>query len=191
MDIYSRSQQVNQTQLHKHAEAQMSRSEYESFISNMEYHNLCTTIRPPRSVGRLLGLNHSFCLESPLPDQDISKTMSRARRDGRLKNYLGIHGEDLPPRTFNRELYIASKWEPGEEYRCPEVEARLNAFEQRLISLDEQNQQQRPRTNIASRQRRVLNHLMKNDELMTLKTDKGLGIALIERSIYNQRLWIE
>ena len=54
-------------------------------IANMRFHNLCTELKVPPKMGRLLGLNLPLCLESPLPDQDIAKTMKMLRRDVQLK----------------------------------------------------------------------------------------------------------
>ena len=51
--------------------------EYNSMLTNMKFHNLCTELKTPPKMGRLLGLNLPFCLESSLSDQYIAKTMKK------------------------------------------------------------------------------------------------------------------
>ena len=76
---------------------QMPQSEYNSMLTNMKFHNLCTELKATPKIGRLLGLNLSFCLESPLPDQDIAKTMKRLRRDVCLSKNMATPKCGQPP----------------------------------------------------------------------------------------------
>ncbi|MFN9979118.1 MAG: hypothetical protein ACK53Y_04355, partial [bacterium] len=42
--------------------------------TNLSYHNLCTTEKPPPGTRDLLGLNLKYCLASATTDKDINKT---------------------------------------------------------------------------------------------------------------------
>ena len=49
-------------------------------ITNMKFQNLCTEIKTPPKIGRLLKSNLPFCLEYPLLDQNIAKIMENIEK---------------------------------------------------------------------------------------------------------------
>ena len=83
--------------------------DYQSMLRNMRFHNLCTYRKAPPGAAKLLGLNLSFCLQTPRPNQDIDKTMERLRADVRQKAFFC---DLLDEGNFNPKTYIPSKWNP-------------------------------------------------------------------------------
>ena len=152
-------------------------------LTNMKFHNICTELKTPPKFGRLLRLNLPFCLESPLPDEDIAKTMKRLRGDVVLKIWLHQNADNIPPTEYNPQL--PSECEPGPEHYSKEVESRIDAFEQKLLSINNACRLQKPRSNTSYQQRHLMNFLKRNPDHMAIATDKGLGAALI--TIYNNK----
>ena len=67
----------------------------------------------------------------------------------------------------------------------------MDAFEQKLLSVNNACQLQKPRSNMSYQQHRLMNFLKRNPDYMAIATDKGLGAALIERTTYDNKLWSE
>ena len=167
----------------------MIKQEYDSIITKIKFHNLCYELKAPQKIGRLLGLNLPFCLESPLPIK-IQENNEKIEKICPPQTMAMQNAEDLPPREYNPNLYIPSEWEPDAIHPCQKVECKLDVFEQKLISLNNTHQLQRPRSNISSRQQDLMNFCKQNDDYMAVSTDKSLGAALIERHIYNKTIMV-
>ena len=130
----------------------MSKLEYQNLMKNMTFHDLTTFRKPPRGVGKLLGLSLSFCLQTPLPNQDIDSMMARLRRDVRRKVYFsGRPKEDEnDDSNYNPKIYIPSTWQAPDASK--EVEERMNMFDKKICKLQAQSMQQRKVFNLTRRQ---------------------------------------
>ena len=69
----------------------------------------------------------------------------------------------------------------------------MDALELKTLSTDDACQLQKPRSNISSQQRHLVNFLKRTPDYMVIATDtdKVLGAVLIERVAYNKKLWSE
>ncbi|MGL5935090.1 MAG: hypothetical protein ACRCZI_05660, partial [Cetobacterium sp.] len=151
------------------------------------FHNLCEEKRPPEGVDKLLGNGLKFCIEKPLPKPNIEQTMGRLRNDIRRKVYWSKHPpmEDTTD-TYNKKLYIPSKWNP--EHAPKAVEAGLEDFSSSLKRKVQDNLIQRRRChNLSTRSRKLLQMMEHNEDFIILPSDKNLGPAIMERKTYKRR----
>jgi len=148
-------------------------------------HNLCTQLTPPPGIEELLWNGLKFCLEQPLPKPRLFETMQRLSKDIRLKYYwrnAPTEDED----DYNPKLYINSDWEPPAA--SPLLETALLQFQNTLQTQLRANfSQQRRRHNLLPSSRRLLQDLKASPHFIILPTDKNLGPAILERSVYKQR----
>ena len=153
--------------------------------SHTTYHNLCTVLTPPPGIEQLLWNGLKFCLQQPLPKPRFFDTMARLTRDIRLKHHWG----DTPPDDadgFNPKLYIRSDWNPPNA--SEPIETALQQFEaaiQQQLHLNRSHQSRRH--NLLPSGRRLIKSLKGNTDFIILPTDKNLGPAILERSLYKRR----
>ena len=151
------------------------------------YHNLCTIKTPPPGVDQLLWNGLKFCVEKPIPKPSLDQTFDRLQDDIRRKYFwLSQSTGRNDDSGYEKKLYIRSDWTPEEA--SPILEAALEQFRTQISSLTTQNlQQQKRRHNIPAGPRKLLKTLSDSPDFIVLPTDKNLGPAILERSIYKTR----
>jgi len=160
--------------------------------SNLTFHNLCKDTKLPIGAKALLGLNLKFCLANNSINQDISKTLRKMAYSIRTKCQLDNMGISDNP-NFEKQIYAKNKnWNPGPapviiEEKLEEFEKALNEEKRKLIL----KHSGRNLSNLTSSQRQVL-HLLKHNKHLTIKpTDKNLGPAVMETTVYTRQMLSE
>lgn len=155
------------------------------------FHNLCTTLSPPEGIEQLLWNGLKFCIEKPLPKPPLERTMERLTYDIRLKYFRKNDLDDDDNDAYNPKLYLKnSGWTPPKA--SPAIEKALKSFRQQIHQEVLSNLQSHDRKhNIPPKARLLLQHLRDNRDFIVLPTDKNLGPAILERSIYKQRCLID
>jgi hypothetical protein len=149
------------------------------------YHNLCTSKDPPPGVDKLLWNGLKFCLQKPLPKPNIDSTCLRLTEDVRRKHFWSTHG-DGDNSDYNPKLYIRSQWTAPEA--PPPLELALQNFQTALHQQTRDNLSAQPRQhNLPASHRKLLQELSNNKDFTITATDKNLGPAILERSVYKQR----
>ena len=149
------------------------------------YHNLCTSKDPPPGVDKLLWNGLKFCLQKPLPKPNIDSTCLRLTEDVRRKHYWSTHG-DGDNSDYNPKLYIRSQW-TAPEAPAP-LELALQNFQTALHQQTRDNLSAQPRQhNLPASHQKLLQELSNNKDFTITATDKNLGPAILERSVYKQR----
>jgi hypothetical protein len=154
---------------------------------NLAYHNLCTIKQPPLNTDQLLGLNLKYCIAAPTPKPDLSHTVPRLEKSVRTQNML-------IERKVKSQHFIQQLFKQNHFYSPPlatdELEYKLTKFEEKLEAAAEAL----PKTcqsNLTPTQQKVLNSLKNNPDYIILPTDKNLGPAIMNRSVYKERVLTE
>ena len=154
--------------------------------SHTAYHNLCTIIPPPPGTGDLLWNGLKFCIEPPLPKPKLHTTLARLTKDIRLKCHFpqDPNSPDCP--EYNPKLYIRSTWDPP---RAPKpIEDALQSLHQTLHQKTHTNSLHCHRKhNLYASNRLLMRTLKTSTKHIVLPTDKNLGPAILERSVYIKR----
>ena len=153
--------------------------------TNMAFHDLTTTKKPPKNLRSLLGLSLKFI---PNPKYNIpwttyeNVTLPRFVHDFKIKAYIaGQQSEEDD--DYNPRMYVRSNWNPPEHlFPFPrELPRRIEAFTQ---DLRRQVRRQRCKSNLLPHQRRALRYLRNQHDFLIIQCDKNLGPAIIERHDY-------
>ena len=101
----------------------MTTYEYFTCLKNNTYHNLCTTIQPPKGLEKTLGLGLKFCVQEALPknEPDYQRFMGDVR-----KRYIFAGQDTSKMESCPKALILKSKWIPEEQ--SDELEIKLNNF---------------------------------------------------------------
>ena len=159
-------------------------------VTNMAFHNLCIKSKVPSNAKRLLGLGSKFCLENRMPKYDHVGTFSILSRTVRLKCYfeeltknriLNTDGDENVNNDFNPRLYVKSKINPP--LATFEVEDQLYKFRDLVTELHT-SLPKIPNYNIDKVQRQVLNSIRNDPNIITLNSDKNLGLVTMDRTEY-------
>ena len=158
--------------------------------TNLAFHDMTTTIKPPRNLRALLGLGMKFI---PTPRLSHSKaylsqtdtaTLPTFYRDLQLRIFFaGEENEDEESNEYNPRMYLKSKWTPPPWTITKTVEKRYAAFTTELESVFKK---QRGRNNLLPHQRDTLQWLQTQDDFAIINCDKNLGPAIIEKHRYCQ-----
>jgi hypothetical protein len=73
--------------------------------TNLSYHNLCITEKPPPGTRELLGLNLNYCLASATTDKDINKMVLQMAKSIRTFHYLQAN-PNLQNSEYIKQIYI-------------------------------------------------------------------------------------
>lgn len=152
---------------------------YFSRPSNLSFHDLCSTNKPPANIRSLLGLGLNFCIRRDRTAGAVTIDTTRFKRDIYTRTVFA-HTSREPPR-----LFIRSSWRPDVAEIPSELRVRVSHFCQHL-------QQQVCRRRLASPnllplQAATLYQLKNDPTFIVFSTDKNLGPAIIERRVYIQR----
>lgn len=149
----------------------------------MVFHDLTKNRECPSGCKQLLGLGTKFVITPLLttsPD-DIQKSLFRFERDIALKAHFAGEDEEESGDGRLSKLYIPSKWIPPERFQPLGLKQRLNAFRAAITPLFTAAKAQ---PNLSPPQIKMLREFNNDDRIITVNTDKGLGIARIERDQY-------
>ena len=150
------------------------------------YHNLCTINTPPPGTDQLLWNGLKFCVEQPLPKPQLDHTFDRLQDDIRRKYFWSTRNNCSDNSDYEKKLYIRSDWTPEEA--SPVLEEALQQFRTQICSKTTENlRRQRRQHNIPAGPRKLLKTLSDSPDFIILPTDKNLGPAILERSVYKTR----
>lgn len=169
----------------------MPAAHYFARPQNMSFHNLCVLATAPPGCGHLLGLTQKFCIERSRPPYNFQKSLLRFLRAIRLKRWI----QENPPQepepgdiTYIPKLYVPSTFQPpalndpndNTELAIHTMYGNLEQVARTLAS--------RPHhTNLTPSQHYLLRELSSDRRFVIVPTDKNLGPAIMDRSIYIER----
>ena len=158
----------------------MTGPEYFSRPQNMTFHDLCTELKAPEGIGVTLGIGLKFCIQDDHPKNTYLKSFARFQEDV-WKQYIFAGKESLCETP--KKIYVKSTWipDPVEEH----VESRISKFSRAILA--EHNflrQTGKKSSNLSIVQKSHLNLLRSNKDFVVLISDKNLGPAIMERSLY-------
>lgn len=150
----------------------------------MAFHDLTLPeSQPPPNLCSLLGLGMKFI---PNPSKTTAwshiktNTLRRLERDLKLKTFFA--GEEMDTnKSFNKQMYVKSKWCPPEWEFPKQLPWRLNTLELRFCDLFKRK---KGKPNLLPHQLRTLQNLQKQYEFIVILADKNLGPCVIELKRY-------
>ena len=146
------------------------------------FHNLCQRSKPPAGIERLLWLGLKFCIQKPVPKPDITKSFERFRRSVRITDVF----KDELGGDYNPKIFLPNEDYDPPECETPQIEEALQRFHNGLLELVNNHIPKRAH-NLSRQTRFLLEKLSKNREFIIVPTDKNLGPAIMERSVYKAR----
>lgn len=168
----------------------MSTWSYFNRPTNMAFHDLTTTKRPPKNLRSLLGLSLKF-IPNPrynVPWSQYQKiTLTRFERDIQVKTFMAdkIDGDDNDTpdnKAYNPRMYVRTKWIPPSIFPFPkQLPRRITEFRKDLRSIVSKR---KCRSNLLPHQRSALRYLRNQEDFIVAQCDKNLGPAIIERDEY-------
>lgn len=160
----------------------MTLDEYHNRPTHSAFHDFTTSCKPPPNLRSLLGLGLKFI---PTPKQSNNYRFLHARTFEKLRRslHLKFHFADAPiDSDYNPRIYIQSSWTPPHwTFPSQQLNPRLDDFEAAMKKLFKPK---RGKTNLLPHQRRALDFLQTQNDLLVVPTDKNLGPAIIERDRY-------
>ena len=147
----------------------------------MVFHDLTEGRICPPDCKMLLGLGSKFVIQPDMTtsNSDIKLSFDRFDRDIQVKAFFAGMGED--DGMGSSKLYVKSKWVPPAGSFGKEFYRRLENFRETIGPLFNSR---KVKTNLSPPQRRLLLSFKQEQNIITVNTDKGLGIARIEYERY-------
>lgn len=147
----------------------------------MVFHDLTEGRICPPDCKQLLGLGSKFVIK---PDEttsnpDIKISFERFDRDIQVKAFFADGDEYDEVRAS--KLFVKSTWVPPSGSFCKEFYRRLENFRESIGPLFNSRKSS---PNLSPPQRRLLLTFKQEQNIITVNTDKGLGIARIEYERY-------
>ena len=180
---------TNKSTLHNASDvlAQMPEWYYFDKPQQLAFHDLTTHISPPKNLSALLGLGLKFC---PTPrytttPSTLLPTLQRFQRDIFCKTFYAGKEFDQDE-EFNKSFYIKSNYSPKEWMIAPTITKRLKSFSKAASSIF---YKRHCRNNMLWHQRKALQYLQTNNDLIIVTCDKNLGPAVIEKATYIKRAY--
>ena len=147
------------------------------------FHNLCQHSKPPAGIERLLWLGLKFCIQKPVPKPDITKSFERFRRSVRI---IDAFKDEFDTGDYNPKIYIPNDDFEPDDCKTPLIEEAMQRFHNGLLNLVNNHSPKRAH-NLSRQTRFLLEKLSTNREFIIVPTDKNLGPAIMERSVYKAR----
>jgi hypothetical protein len=148
----------------------------------LKVHNLClepSAVSP--KILDALGLGLGFCVSLNRKDENPID-FARFRRDIRTR-YTFRDSEDTP---YNAKLYVKNDaWEP--QPASPPIEAAMSKFEQETRLAFQNSRRLKHEFNLPPKVIQDLRRLKKDRIFTVTGTDKNLGTAIMETSLYYRR----
>ena len=158
---------------------------YFSRPTHIAFHDLTTTIKPPKNIRSLLGLGTKFCPTPRHTNYKIDETLSRLDRDLQVKQWMiGYANNNDDNSEYNPKMYIRSKWTPPHWELQKELSKRCASFSTAVSTIFTKR---KGRTNLLPYQHHLLRTLQQQSELVIVSCDKNLGPAIIERTTLIRR----
>jgi hypothetical protein len=156
--------------------------------TNLAFHNLCTSIQPPKNANRLLGLNLKYCIADAMPKPDLKSTIGKLVKAVRTQHLL------TTKKPASKE-YIKQIYKPNSTYKPPpasgELEYYLHSFTSELETAIENTTKKKHRTNLTKEQNTILHQLKNNPDFIIMPSDKNLGPAIMNRDAYIDKVLTE
>ena len=133
---------------------------------NSTFHDLTTTIAPPRNLQTLLGLGLKFIPNQKYSTSNISKSIHRLQDDMKLKFFFA--GEKDDEKEFDPKMYINSDWRPSQHVVPCNVYHRIQNFKfsTRIIF-----KKKKSRSNLLWHQKLALTALQKQNTFVIVSCD--------------------
>jgi hypothetical protein len=144
-------------------------------IIQPDVHNISSRTIEPK-LTEALALGHKFIPTPRINHTIIEDSMSYFIRSTRLKWFFKDEEDNEKP-----EYWIPSDWCPPPESHHPYIEESLENLKLHLTLMSGQ-----PFHNITHTQRRNLNLLLENPDLMIVTADKNLGYVITDTTWYEQ-----
>jgi len=147
----------------------------------MVFHDLTEGRICPPDCKTLFGLGSKFVIqpEWTTSNSDINLSFDRFDRNIQVKSFFADMGEDDD--MGSSKLYVKSKWIPPAGSFSKEFYRRLKTFRETIVPLFNSR---KVNTNLSPPQRCLLLNFKQEQNIITVNTDKGLGIARIEYERY-------
>lgn len=167
-------------------------------LKQTAFHNLCTLLQPPANTHQLLWLGLKFCIEKPLPKPVLATYIERLTYDIRVKVAMATNEDSIVINQAGQRLFLEGDtnydpklYLPSKDYipdeANPTIEKAIRDFSTNLEQLINSNHQKRQH-NISATTRRIIQHIgLDNPDFIVTPTDKNLGPAILERSVYKNR----
>ena len=148
-------------------------------ITNLAFHDLTHNNELPLHTKQLLGLGLKFIPVPPIniTQDDLARTLDRFERDIGLRIYFA--GDQSDDTYDPSELHKKSSWRAPLPPR--EIDSRLSTFQRELEKIFVRR---KAVPNLSTAQQRILQDLRKNDNIVILSADKGLGPVGVTRHKY-------
>lgn len=167
----------------------MSPGKFFSRFNNSQYHNLCSHLEPPQGLEYLLGLGHKFCIQTGRPSANASiATVTKLKRNIRMQHW--IHSSDHEPQNDSIEnpnyipkIYEPSSWAPP-PIEDGDIEMRMLDFATQLHRAVTSANNKKAKFNLSYQQHSLIRQLKDDKRFIVCLTDKNLGPAIIERTVY-------
>ena len=158
---------------------------YFSQPSNLAFYDLTPDKRLPNIAKTVLGLNLKFIPTPKQTTSDLSDNFKRFVRDFHLKVFFaqdGITAEDIRiEKEHLPKLYIKSDWEVPPHEIPSEVDRRIAHFKKALAPKFT-NKPGKP--NLLPFQRNILRKIRRDDSIIIVNADKGLGPCAVTYEQY-------
>ena len=167
-------------------------------LKQTAFHNLCTFLQPPPDTHKLLWLGLKFCIEKPLPKPVLATYIERLTYDIRVKAAMAANEDSIVINQSGQRIFLEGDTDydpklylPSTDYipaaTTPQIEQAIRDFSTGLEQLIDNNKQKR-KNNIPPSTRRLIQTLgLDNPHFIVTPTDKNLGPAILERSVYKRR----
>ena len=154
--------------------------------SNFQAHNLCTSLTPPKHFNFLLGLGLRFCPQGTFTTGSIRDQTRRFERDIFIKYLFSTDTEEND--DFDPRLYVKSNYQVNRHDIDLVLQLQTSSF---LSELSKRFKRKQFPSNLLPTQRRLLQTIILSDKLFVIRTDKNLGPAIIERTEYIKRAYLD
>jgi hypothetical protein len=148
----------------------------------MVFHDLTKGRICPNSCKQLLGLGPKFVIkpDKTTSEHSIQQSIDRFERDIQVKAFFA--GEEINDDNIGTsKLFVRSNWLPPSDSFTKDFYQRLQAFRNAVCP---HFAKRKCKSNLSPPQQRLLNEFKRDHSIITVNTDKGLGIARIEYDQY-------
>jgi hypothetical protein len=153
---------------------------------NLQAHNLCTTLKPPKHFRFLLGLGLRFCIKRTSTTSTIKEYTKRFERDLFIKSLF--NNDDNDTTAFDPRLYVKSNYQVNPLDVSVDLRIKTSTF---ITHVSRHFTRKPTNSNLLPTQRNILETLSRSDKLFIIRTDKNLGPAVIERDEYIKRAYTD
>ena len=147
--------------------------------SNLAFHDITTTSKPPSNLRSLLGLGLKFCPTPRSTPSQILSTTLRLHHDLFCKVFYA--GKKLDKADYDPKMYCRSPWTPNDWQIPIPIRRRFNNF---VLHTESLFKKRFSPSNLLPHQRNALRYLQHQNQFVIAQCDKNLGPAIIEHEVY-------